>query len=169
MFFIVTNLVILFCSPSSVDDTCNVQLIDPPHSVIHAALNVHLNRIQPKLKPECILYKYPSETVQHILFDCANLKDLRAQLLPPTPIIANTLYSSTSQLRSSVASGLMMIVLHFKCYLYLSLCMYNPIFCENGPNTVVLSSTVRGYGTNMPACLQSRNNFNSSKFNNIKQ
>jgi hypothetical protein len=30
-----------------------------------------------------------------------NLKDFRAQLLPPTPNIANTLYSSTPQLRSN--------------------------------------------------------------------
>jgi hypothetical protein len=45
------------------------------------------------------------QSVQSMVKECvhgfANVKDLRAQVLPPTRNIANTLYSGTSQLRST--------------------------------------------------------------------
>jgi hypothetical protein len=51
---------------------------------------------------------YDGETVQkHMLFDCNNLNNLRAQLLPPSPNISNTLYSSASKLRNTCSYYIM--------------------------------------------------------------
>ena len=65
----------------------------------HIQLNLHLNRIKPEHPPMCPLCDYPYETVDHHLFHCAPLSDLRATLLPPRPTRDNTLYGKPQQLK----------------------------------------------------------------------
>ena len=68
----------------------------------HAPLNAHLHRIQPKVnQPSCPLCQHPSETVQHNLFHCPSLEDLRTRLLPANPNMENTLYSNCYQLKQT--------------------------------------------------------------------
>ena len=64
----------------------------------HVPLNSHLNRIGVKPTGACPLCDYPSETVEHHLFYCRKLTDLRGYLLPKIPNISNTLYSTSFQL-----------------------------------------------------------------------
>ena len=64
----------------------------------HVPLNMHLNRIQPQIAPACPLCPHPYETVQHHLFDCPALADLRSRFLPAGPDFGATLYGSTQQL-----------------------------------------------------------------------
>ena len=65
----------------------------------HVPLNFHLNRFNPTIPPLCVLCDYPYETVEHVLFHCKGLQDLREIHLPSLPNIENTLYSSPEQLR----------------------------------------------------------------------
>merc|ERR1719239_740300 len=67
----------------------------------HVQLNSHLNRIKKDHPATCQLCLYPNETVEHHLFHCPKLQDLRERLLPQNPDIANTLYGSYDQLRST--------------------------------------------------------------------
>ena len=67
----------------------------------HIPLNSHLNRINPEHLSLCMLCDEPLETVEHVLFRCPKLKDIRQQLLPPLPTISNTLYSTTEQLMNT--------------------------------------------------------------------
>ena len=64
----------------------------------HIPLNKHLNRIKSQHPPMCPLCDHPYETVNHHLFGCPALCDIRAALLPPNPDPWNTLYSSKHQL-----------------------------------------------------------------------
>ena len=64
----------------------------------HITLNQHLNRINPEIPPLCPLCDHHQESVEHFLFLCPNLTDLRQQLLPPIPSLENTLYSDKDQL-----------------------------------------------------------------------
>ena len=64
----------------------------------HVALNMHLNKLNPMQEPVCPLCPYPYETVQHFLFECPELCQLRETYLPPCPDIGNTLYCDTDQL-----------------------------------------------------------------------
>ena len=64
----------------------------------HVPLNFHLNRIGVKESAACPLCDYPSETVEHLLFYCRKLTDLRGRFLPLQPDTSNCLYSSTYQL-----------------------------------------------------------------------
>ena len=64
----------------------------------HVPLNAHLKRIGVLTSSECPLCQYPEETVEHHLFLCPALDDLRTNLLPQKPDISNTLFGSHSQL-----------------------------------------------------------------------
>ena len=64
----------------------------------HIPLNHHLNRIGVKPSAACPLCDYPSETVEHLLFFCRKLTDIRGCFLPRIPTLSNCLYSSFEQL-----------------------------------------------------------------------
>ena len=64
----------------------------------HIQLNAHLSRITSNHQPTCNLCGYKDETVQHFLFDCPPLQDLRKEFLPLNPDRENTLYQSKQQL-----------------------------------------------------------------------
>ena len=68
----------------------------------HIPLHSHLNRIGAIAEKTCPLCGHPEETVEHHLFQCPNLEDLRRQLLPPQPDIHNTLFSTSRQLKSYI-------------------------------------------------------------------
>ena len=67
----------------------------------HVPLNQHLNRINPQLPPMCPLCDEHFETTEHLLLKCPKLESLRKELLPPSPDIRTTLYSTTEQLRKT--------------------------------------------------------------------
>ena len=67
----------------------------------HIPLNKHLNRIGAIAETACPLCNHPEETVEHHLFYCPQLLDLRKQLLPPQPDIHNTLFSNHRQLKNT--------------------------------------------------------------------
>ena len=67
----------------------------------HVPLNCHLNRIGVKESAACPLCDYPSETVEHLLFYCRKITDLRGRFLPQQPGISNCLYTSTHQLQNT--------------------------------------------------------------------
>ena len=64
----------------------------------HVALNMYLNKLNPMQEPVCPLCPCPYETVQHFLFECPELCQLRETYLPSCPDIGNTLYGDTDQL-----------------------------------------------------------------------
>ena len=64
----------------------------------HIQLNAHLSRILKDHNPSCPLCDYKEESVQHFLFDCPNLQDIRSKFLPLNPTRENTLYSPKPQL-----------------------------------------------------------------------
>lgn len=64
----------------------------------HIPLNRHLNRIQPQHPPMCQMCDFPYETVDHHLFECPKLDEIRKILLPPKPDKWNTLYGGKEQL-----------------------------------------------------------------------
>ena len=64
----------------------------------HVQLNAHLNRITKDHPPACPLCGYREETVNHFLFDCPTLQDIRKDFLPQNPNLENTLYSNLQQL-----------------------------------------------------------------------
>ena len=67
----------------------------------HAPLNNHLTRIGAKNNPLCPLCGIYDETVQHHLFECFVLTDLRREYLPEHPNIANTLYGAPEALKKT--------------------------------------------------------------------
>ena len=67
----------------------------------HLPLNQHLNRIGVKESAACPLCDHHSETVEHLLFDCRKLTDLRGCFLPKLPTISNCLYSTRKQLEQT--------------------------------------------------------------------
>ena len=64
----------------------------------HVPLNYHLNRIGVQESAACPLCDYPQETVEHHLFYCRKLTDLRGRFLPRIPDVSNCLYADTQQL-----------------------------------------------------------------------
>ena len=64
----------------------------------HIQLNAHLSRILKEHNPACPLCGYKEETVQHFLFDCLHLQDIRSKFLPQNPTRENILFSSKQQL-----------------------------------------------------------------------
>ena len=64
----------------------------------HIQLNSHLSRIKKDHPASCPLCSNPNETVEHLLFHCTKLNDLRDSLLPTNPEIANTLFGTLTQL-----------------------------------------------------------------------
>ena len=67
----------------------------------HVPLNAHLKRIGVLTSSECPLCQVPEETVEHHLFLCPALDDLRTELLPPKPDISNTLFGTSLQLKNT--------------------------------------------------------------------
>ena len=67
----------------------------------HIPLNHHRNRLNPEVPPNCPLCDFPYETVEHVLFNCKGLEDLRHSFLPNAPCIENTLYCSQKQLEKT--------------------------------------------------------------------
>jgi ribonuclease HI len=67
----------------------------------HTLLNNHISRIQPNQSPACPLCEHPHETVEHHLFYCPALHDIRITLLPQRPDTNNTLFGSTRQLSNT--------------------------------------------------------------------
>ena len=68
----------------------------------HTKLNAHLNRINPQIAPVCRGCGYPYETVNHVLFDCEKLSNLRKDLLPAQPSLSNVLYTNRAKLENTV-------------------------------------------------------------------
>ena len=56
----------------------------------HGQLNSHLRRIGVTLDRSCPFCPCPDETMEHHLFECPSLADLRAEHLPLNPTIENT-------------------------------------------------------------------------------
>ena len=67
----------------------------------HVPFNLHLNRFNPAIPPLCALCDFRYETVEHVLFHCRELGDLRQKYLPKDPDIENTLYCSYHQLEKT--------------------------------------------------------------------
>jgi len=67
----------------------------------HIQLNSHLKRIGVKASSECPLCSCPEETVQHHLFECTALDDLRREYLPQKPDTANTLFGPKDVLKNT--------------------------------------------------------------------
>ena len=67
----------------------------------HVPLNCHLNRIGVKPSAACSLCDYPTETVDHLLFFCRRVTDLRGDFLPKTPNTSNRLYTPTDNLKNT--------------------------------------------------------------------
>ena len=76
----------------------------------HIPLNNHLKRINVSNTAACPLCGYGDETVEHHLFDCVALKELRKRFLPPNANIHRCLYDTSEQMRKTcsyfrIASG----------------------------------------------------------------
>ena len=67
----------------------------------HIPLNNHLKRINIKTSAACPLCDHPDETVEHHLFDCIKLRELRERFLPANPNIHKCLYGSSEQMRKT--------------------------------------------------------------------
>ena len=67
----------------------------------HIPLNGYLNRIKPQHSPACPLCNEPVETVEHLLFECRKLIDLRACFLPKPYDLDNVLYGPMANLRQT--------------------------------------------------------------------
>ena len=67
----------------------------------HIPLNSHLNRIGATVGKACPLCNHPEETVEHHLFYCTKLKDLRERFLPSQPDTQNTIFGTVSQLKNT--------------------------------------------------------------------
>ena len=78
-------------------DQCNVYRLRTGHSL----LNMHRNRLDPQAPPHCRHCSHPYETVEHHLFHCSKLRDIREKLLPNNPDIENCLYSNATQLQKT--------------------------------------------------------------------
>ena len=64
----------------------------------HIQLNAHLSRILKDHNQSCPLCDYREESVQHFLFECPALHDIRSHFLHPNPTRENTLYAPKPQL-----------------------------------------------------------------------
>ena len=64
----------------------------------HAFLNMHRNRLNPQVQPNCRHCGQQNETVEHHLLYCGQLKEIRKNLLPENPLISECLYGSRDQL-----------------------------------------------------------------------
>ena len=76
----------------------------------HIPLNNHLKRINVSNTAACPLCGYGDETVEHHLFDCVALKELRKRFLPPNANIHRCLYDTSEQMKKTcsyfrIASG----------------------------------------------------------------
>ena len=67
----------------------------------HVPLNNYLHRMRPQQPPACPLCNEPEETVNHHLFECRGLVDLRERFLPKPHNIENVLYGNTHCLRQT--------------------------------------------------------------------
>ena len=67
----------------------------------HVPLNGYLHRIKPQQSPACPLCNEPEETVNHLLFECRALADLRERFLPKPHNVENLLYNNTHILRQT--------------------------------------------------------------------
>ena len=67
----------------------------------HIPLNSHLNRIGAIAEKACPLCNHADETVEHHLFSCTKLNDLRKELLPSQPDTQNTLFGTINQLKNT--------------------------------------------------------------------
>ncbi|MCG8431297.1 MAG: hypothetical protein MJA29_09010, partial [Candidatus Omnitrophica bacterium] len=67
----------------------------------HSKLNYHLNRINPTIPANCRNCPHPCETVEHVLFECPKLQQIRQRFLPQHPTVENTLYGPTAQLQNT--------------------------------------------------------------------
>ena len=67
----------------------------------HSVLNNHLTRIGAKDNPLCPLCGVHDETVNHHLFECHALTDLRREYLPEQPDTFNTLYGTPEVLKKT--------------------------------------------------------------------
>ena len=67
----------------------------------HIALNKHLHRIGAHTTSSCPLCGHPEETIDHHLFYCAPLADLREQFLPPPLDKQNLLFGNARQLQNT--------------------------------------------------------------------
>ena len=77
---------------------------------IEQTLKNHLKRINVSNTATCPLCGYGDETVEHHLFDCVALKELRKRFLPPNANIHRCLYDTSEQMRKTcsyfrIASG----------------------------------------------------------------
>ena len=61
----------------------------------YVPLNSHLRKIGVTQARSCPLCPCPDETVEHHLFECPVLADLRTQHLPLNPTIEDTLYTQS--------------------------------------------------------------------------
>ena len=66
----------------------------------HIALNKHLHRIGVTTTPACPLCNHPDESVEHHLYHCAPLADLRTCYLPPQSNRENLLYGNKKELKN---------------------------------------------------------------------
>ena len=64
----------------------------------HIPLNNHLKRIGVKTSSACPLCNCQDETVEHHLFECVRLKELRERFLPSNPNIHKCLYDNPEQM-----------------------------------------------------------------------
>ena len=67
----------------------------------HIALNKHLHRIGAHTTSACPLCDHPEETIDHHLFHCAPLEDLRRKFLSPPLDKPNVLFGNISQLKNT--------------------------------------------------------------------
>ena len=78
-------------------DQCNIFRLRTGHIM----LNGHRNRIDPLVPPMCRHCGIHTETVEHHLFHCVNLRNLRKNLLPSNPTLENCLYGNVNQLKKT--------------------------------------------------------------------
>ena len=78
-------------------DQCNIFRLRTGHIM----LNGHRNRIDPLVPPMCRHCGNHTETVEHHLFHCVNLRNLRKNLLPSNPTLENCLYGNGNQLKKT--------------------------------------------------------------------
>ena len=67
----------------------------------HICLNNYIHRIKPQHPSACPLCGEPEETVQHHLFNCRELFDLRSRFLPKPHNVNNVLYGTTENLKQT--------------------------------------------------------------------
>ena len=78
-------------------DYCNIFRLRTTHTTLFD----HRNRFDPLVAPMCRHCGYHRETVEHHLFHCRALTELRKELLPKYPNIENCLYGNRAQLENT--------------------------------------------------------------------